>query len=125
MKDLGDWGEQIAAEHLEAQGFRILERNWHSAEGELDILAELDECLVFVEVKARRSNEFGTPEEAVDARKQRRLQKAAWRYLEAADRLQADWRIDVIAIEQSSDGSAARLDHYINAVDAAQNLNLK
>lgn len=123
MADLGAWGEQVAADHLQAQGFNILERNWHSAEGEIDILAEFEGALIFVEVKSRRSANYGAPEEAVDGRKQRRLQRTAWRYLETANQLQAEWRIDVIAIEQATDGSIARLDHYINAVDAAQNLN--
>lgn len=113
---LGPWGEQVAGRHLEAQGYRIVDRNWRHASGELDLVARDGDALVFVEVKARASGAFGSPEEAVTAEKQRRLQRAAWAYLEAHDVLEADWRIDVIAIERR-DGQVARLDHYVNAVE--------
>ena len=122
MHSLGKWGETIAADHLAASGFEILERNWQVPEGELDLIASQDGILVFVEVKTRRSTSYGAPEEAIDSRKKRRLQRAAWRYLQSLERLQADWRIDVIAIEQAEDGMVGRLDHYVNAVDAAEDL---
>ena len=113
---LGPWGEEVASRHLQAKGYRIVDRNWRAASGELDLVARDGDALVFVEVKARASGAFGSPEEAVTAGKQRRLQRAAWAYLEAHDALEADWRIDVIAIERRG-GRVVRLDHYVNAVE--------
>lgn len=122
MKPLGQWGEEVAADHLAASGIEVLERNWRSAEGEIDLIGSKDGSFIFVEVKTRKSTNFGPPEGAVDERKQRKIQRAAWRYLESIDELQADWRIDVIAIEQSSDGQIGRIEHYVNAVDASEDL---
>lgn len=115
---LGPWGEEVAGRHLEAKGYQTVDRNWRHASGELDLVARDGEALVFVEVKARASGTFGSPEEAVTPEKQRRLQRAAWAYLAAHDALEADWRIDVIAIERRR-GRVARLDHYVNAIDDA------
>ncbi|MFP3854749.1 MAG: YraN family protein [Anaerolineales bacterium] len=122
MKPLGQWGEEVAAGHLAATGVEVLERNWRTTEGEIDLIGIKDGSFVFVEVKTRKSTSFGPPEGAVDARKQRRIQRSAWRYLESINELQADWRIDVIAIEQSSDGQIGRIDHYVNAVEASEDL---
>ncbi|TME49550.1 MAG: YraN family protein, partial [Chloroflexi bacterium] len=70
---VGHAGEVAALRHLEGQGFRILARDWRTRLGQIDIVAEDGETLVLVEVKARRGTSFGLPEEAVDARKQRKL----------------------------------------------------
>src|SRR3989339_682645 len=66
---LGDLGEEIASNYLKKKGYKILERQYKSQYGEIDIIAEHKKTLVFVEVKARRSDDFGLPEEAVDERK--------------------------------------------------------
>jgi len=118
QQTVGDWGEARAADHLESMGYRILERNWRRAGGELDIIAESDGQLVFVEVKTRSSTDYGTPEESVTSRKQALLRRAAWTYLEQTDQLDASWRIDVVAIERTAAGKVGRLDHYPNAVGA-------
>ncbi|MDX1601075.1 MAG: YraN family protein [Anaerolineales bacterium] len=119
---LGAWGERQAERHLKQAGYRILDRNWRVAVGELDIIAEHESTLVFVEVKARSTDSYGLPEEALTARKRRRLQRAAWTYLEETDQLQADWRIDVIALVRESDGNVGRLEHYENALEAETDL---
>jgi putative endonuclease len=120
MSDLGHWGERLAAQYLQSRGYTIISRNWHAAEGEIDVIVERSGELVFVEVKTRRSRAYGPPEEAVHARKQARLRRTAWRYLEAHDLLDKAWRIDVIAIVQAADGAVARFDHYENAVEAVR-----
>lgn len=120
---LGAWGESIAADHLAAQGYQILTRNWHAREGEIDLVARQGDELVFIEVKTRLSSKFGSPEAAVGPRKQSRLRKAAWRYLQATEQTQVDWRIDVIAIERARDGSISRLEHYPHAVGAPEDAN--
>ncbi|GIG66350.1 YraN family protein [Phytomonospora endophytica] len=108
---LGRYGEEIAARHLSEDGLRVLDRNWRCGEGELDIVArDGPGTLVFCEVKTRRSLRHGTPIEAVDEEKSRRLRRLAARWLKAhptrADRL----RFDVIGIVVSRDGPL-RLSH--------------
>jgi putative endonuclease len=118
QQSVGSWGEDIAAKHLKSIGYRIVDRNWHRVGGELDIVAETEGQVVFVEVKTRSSSDYGSPEEAITARKQEHLRRAAWSYLEETEQLDANWRIDVIAIERTSGGAVGRLDHYPNAVGA-------
>jgi putative endonuclease len=122
QQSVGRWGESVAAKHMKTLGFRVVERNWRRQGGELDIIAEANGQWVFVEVKARTNAAFGAPEESVTARKQSLLRRAAWSYLEQHEIMDASWRIDVIAIERSPTGEVARLDHYVNAVEAAVDL---
>jgi len=72
-KRLGDFGERLAAHHLEAKGYRIVARNWRCARGEIDLVAQAGAELVFVEVKTRRGQAFGAPEQGVTPRKAQRL----------------------------------------------------
>jgi len=64
-KELGDRGEDIAAKYLQQQGYRIVQRNYRSRYGEVDIICAQQGILVFVEVKTRTSNAFGFPEESI------------------------------------------------------------
>ncbi|KJL31911.1 YraN family protein [Microbacterium azadirachtae] len=75
--ELGRAGEDRAAEHLTRLGYRILDRNWRCDEGELDIVAQREGVLAFVEVKTRRTLDFGHPFEAIDERKRKRLWRLA------------------------------------------------
>ncbi|MDQ4213263.1 YraN family protein [Microbacterium capsulatum] len=77
--DLGRAGEDRAAEHLTRLGYHLLDRNWRCELGELDIVAERDSTLAFVEVKTRRTLDYGHPFEAIDERKRQRL----WRLVHA------------------------------------------
>ncbi|MEJ2689334.1 MAG: YraN family protein [Deltaproteobacteria bacterium] len=79
--NLGLQGEEAAVRYLQARGYKILERNFRCRAGEVDIIAEEKGDLVFVEVKARSSNRFGDPAEAVTSRKQGQISKAALCYL--------------------------------------------
>lgn len=79
--ELGVWGEEKAASFLERKGYRIIERNFHSRFGEIDIVAQTGEYLVFAEVRLRKTSRFGAPEETVDYRKQEKLRKTAEYYL--------------------------------------------
>jgi putative endonuclease len=117
-RGLGAWGEETAARYLIDKGFAIIERNWHAAHGELDLVAQDGETLVFVEVKARRRHDYGWPEEAVTPTKQRRLRKTAWAYLQAHEIGDVDWRFDVVAIDRGPGGDVVRLEHYRNAIGA-------
>jgi len=121
-RELGMWGEEIAAEYLAAQGYDILERNVRTPEGELDIVAKLGEFIIFVEVKARGSRTFGSPEEALTVAKQRRLRRAAWAFLQEQDLVDSHWRIDVVAIDGSIAQGVRRLEHYEFAIGSEDDL---
>jgi putative endonuclease len=108
-REVGQGGEQRAAEYLKRQGYTIVERNWRTPFGELDIVARLGKELVFVEVRTLESRNLLFPEESVGAGKQRRLARLATAYVQHA-KFEGDWRIDVIAIDR--DG----LRHIENAV---------
>ena len=70
---LGQWGEKVAAHHLEAKGYEIVARNWRCREGEIDLVARAGAEYVFVEVKTRRGRSQGLPEEALTPRKSKKL----------------------------------------------------
>ncbi|HEX6417156.1 MAG TPA: YraN family protein [Acidimicrobiales bacterium] len=78
---LGARGEQLAADWYASRGYRVVARNWRCREGEIDLVVTRDGELVFCEVKARSSDRFGTPAEAVTPAKQRRLRVLAARFL--------------------------------------------
>ena len=80
-KEIGNKGEDFAAEYYRKLGFEIKKRNFHCRGGEIDIIAENEEYIIFVEVKSRSDNSFASPGEAVDQRKQKRLTLAAMKYL--------------------------------------------
>lgn len=112
---LGRYGEELAARHLLARGYEIVDRNWRCQAGELDLVARDGECLVFVEVRARRGQALGTPEESVTAAKQARLAALADAYVQDQN-WAGDYRIDMVAIAFDERGRLLRLDHYENAV---------
>jgi len=95
--DLGKEGEDLVAQFLADQGFRILDRNWRFGKDELDIVAETDTHLVFVEVKTRSNIIFGEPEEAVTRKKQRFLIRAANAYIEK-NNCTKEARFDIISV---------------------------
>ena len=95
---LGFRGEDLAARALERRGYAILARRYRTRHGEIDIIAEDRGTLVFVEVKARTNDEFGTAAEAVTASKQRRLLRMARLYLLATAAVNRPCRFDVVAI---------------------------
>jgi putative endonuclease len=98
---LGQHGEDLAAEYLVAQGYRILERNWRCNAGEIDILAVDGEALVVCEVKTRRTTLYGSPLEAVTGRKARRLRGLAARWLAEHEVKPRTVRFDVVGIVSS------------------------
>lgn len=111
VKDaLGAYGERVAAAHLVAQGMVVLERNWRCPAGEIDIVARDGDVLVFCEVKTRSSVAFGTPLEAVSARKAARLRRlaAAWMH-ERALRV-PEVRIDLVGVLRPRRG-ATQVEH--------------
>ncbi len=116
-KELGTHGERLAEEHLVGLGYRILDRNWRWRKGELDLVAERGQEIVFVEVKSRRSQTYGLPEESITRAKREKLIQAAYAYLGSANRQDVHWRIDVVAIDMDRDGEVVRLEHIVSAVE--------
>lgn len=115
-RETGILGEKLAKDYLKKRGYRIREANYRCPEGEIDIITEHKDYLVFVEVKARRSLEYGTPEESVTAVKRERLRAAAAHYQQAHDKLPQLWRIDVVAIELDRNNKPSRIELIENAV---------
>jgi len=113
----GQQGESLAARYLKKHGYRILENNYRTPMGEIDIIARDGDTLVFVEVKARRSGRYGPPQAAVTHRKQRRISMAALHYLKTTGRAQARARFDVVAI--SGSGKHPEIDIIKNAFELA------
>ncbi|WP_251388543.1 YraN family protein [Mediterraneibacter agrestimuris] len=101
QREIGSKYEHIAGRYLEQKGYRILEYNYHCRRGEIDLIAQDGEYLVFCEVKYRRGRMTGSPVEAVDVYKQRKLWKTAEYYLLRHRLYNVPCRFDVIGIEDS------------------------
>ena len=114
-KSLGKRGEDAAANFLKRQGFRILARGVDSRLGELDIIAVDGRTVVFVEVKTRTTHEAGSPAEAIDQFKQRRMTQAALGYLKTNRLLEYSARFDVVAITWPANARHPRIEHFKNA----------
>ena len=113
----GRKSEVRAARHLQACGYVILEKNYRTRHGEIDIIAEDNGVIVFVEVKARRTERFGNPKGAVTEDKQRKISMAALQYLKSTGQLATSARFDVVALH-ASDG-CERFEVVENAFDLA------
>ncbi len=115
-KQDGDWGEALAAEYLEARGCRIVEKEWRCRFGEIDLIAEKDGMLLFVEVKLRTNLQYGMPREYVTAKKQEKLRAAALLYL-SMHGLDVPTRFDVAEVYTDAHHSArsTRIEYIENA----------
>ena len=94
----GGYGEEIATTYLKKKKYKIIEKNYANRIGEIDLIAEDQNVLVFVEVKARETLEFGRPCEAVDKRKQQKLRNVAQLYLMQKHKIDCDCRFDVVEV---------------------------
>jgi putative endonuclease len=121
MSDLkqrvGRSGEDLAAEHLERHGYRILARNYRTRQAEIDIIARHRGVIVFVEVKARRDQGYGHPKWAVTPAKQRRISMAALTYLKKQRAMDARARFDVVTIQAMD--AEPRIEVFANAFELA------
>ena len=115
-KDMGNQGEQIAADYVRKHGYRILAAQFHSPMGEIDLVAEQADTLVFVEVKTRRPTYFGTPAQAVSRMKQRRIVQTAYWYLQQRQVADILCRFDVIEVYYQA-GSRVLVQHFENAFE--------
>jgi putative endonuclease len=111
--ELGRRGEDLAVDFLQLKGYQILERNWRNHRAEIDIIAMINEKLIFVEVKTRSTDFFGTPEGFVDAKKQDLIARAAGAYIRKVNH---DWliRYDIIGILLFPDDTY-QIEHFEDA----------
>ena len=114
-QQLGKSGEELAAELLKQNGYKIIARNYKTKLGEIDIVARDKDTICFIEVKLRSSDRFGTPQEAVILKKQRQISRASLLYLKDNDLLKQKARFDVVSIIYSK--SKPSLDLIKNAFD--------
>ena len=111
--DLGNKGEELAAQFLNLKGYEIVERNWRYGKAEIDIIAKQFEKLIFIEVKTRSNDYFSKPEESVNRRKRELLSRAAGAYILEQNH---DWliRYDIISIVLRTDGTYS-ISHHEDA----------
>ena len=110
----GQIGEEAASKFLTTLGYRIIERNYRKNYGEIDIIAIDGHVLVFIEVKTRKGNTYGLPEEAITPWKINHLIKSVKYYQLTHDKLGHDIRIDVVSISLTEDGKAEKIKLFKN-----------
>ncbi len=115
MDDIGIFGENVASKYLEDKGYKIKEINYRTFLGEIDIICEYKGNIIFVEVKTRRSDKFGCPEEAVNFIKQQKIIKNALCYLSKYHLWEKNCCFDVILISISKHKDVKSIKHIRNA----------
>jgi len=118
--EVGRWGEEIAAAYLERNGYSIVDRNFYTPDGEIDLIAHLEDneerILIFVEVKTRTNDKYGYPEEAFTRKKWDHMLKAINRYLLDQPDYRDGWQIDVIAVQRLIEDQPPKIEHFDNVV---------
>lgn len=115
-KKIGQWGEDIAREYLHLNEYHIIQQNWRCRSGEIDIIAQLEDTIIFVEVRTRKSkSQFGLASESVDYRKQKKVRETAQVYLHLNGKHDHMVRFDVIAVLLNEEAEVEKLDHICNA----------
>ncbi len=99
MNNIGQFGEDVASQYLIRKGYHILEQNLKVPFGEIDIIAEKNNCICFVEVKSRKSKKYGLPEEAITSHKKKKIIKVAQFYIKKKKISNRIFRFDVISIQ--------------------------
>jgi len=110
---IGKFGEEIAAKYLRNKGYKILARNYYTNDGEIDLVCQKNNVIIFVEVKTRTNRNFGWPEEAVTEEKLENIALAAEKYLEEY-KIKAEWQIDIISIMIDKKNKVLQIGHLEN-----------
>ena len=113
---LGRLGEELAGRFLREQGYQILTTNYRCPQGEVDIVARDGEEVVFVEVRTRRSQGFGTPQESLTRPKMRRLVATCQDYLQGYGGADTNWRIDLVSVRLDQGNRLKDIDHLRHAI---------
>lgn len=116
QREIGWVGEQFACDYLKSQGKEIITRNYHSRYGEIDIIASDDKYILFIEVKTRAANSYGTPAEAVSKGKTQKIIKTAFDYI-SKNPTKLQPRFDVMEIVTAKTGmfEDVKINHIENA----------
>jgi putative endonuclease len=122
-QEVGKLGEEAARKFLKKRGYRIRETGFRCRHGEIDIIAQKKDYLVFVEVRTKTNLEFGTPEESITQSKKERLIASALTYTSTQQNIPSLWRIDVVAIELDDKGKTSRIEHIENAIEQVSHFN--
>jgi putative endonuclease len=112
---IGKMGEEFAGKYLEKYGYKIIERNYRTKYAEIDLIARKGREMVFVEVRTKRGENFGTPEETINKKKLRKIWGNVRAYV-AWKRWKGSSRVDAICIVLKLDGEIDRLNHYQNII---------
>ena len=116
-QEIGKLGERVARKFLKKRGYHIRETNFRCREGEIDIIAQQKDYLVFIEVRTKSNSDFGTPEESTTRLKKEKLVTSALTYIDAHQNLPPLWRIDVVAVEVDGKGKTKRIELIENAIE--------
>jgi len=119
-KELGTKGEQLAVKFLKREGYKIIQRNYRCKLGEIDIIAERDRTLAFVEVKTRQTDAFGLPQDSVTPTKKNQISRAALSYIKENKLIGRSCRFDVIAVTFSGESRKPRIEHIKNAFELSR-----
>jgi putative endonuclease len=122
-QEAGKLGEEAAQKFLKKRGYRIRETGFRCRHGEIDIVAQKKDYLVFVEVRTKSNLDFGTPEESITQTKKERLIASALTYTTTHENLPPLWRIDVVAIELDEKGKTRRMELIENAIEQVSHFN--
>lgn len=114
-KKLGDKGENLALKKLRSKGYRILDRNFRTPEGEIDIIAQKNKTLIFIEVKTRSTDKFGLAEEAITPQKIKKIIKAGQKYHSLHPKLPELMRVDAVVIKKT--------DHQKETLEIIENIS--
>lgn len=115
IQERGKWGEEEATRYLKEKGYRILKRNQRTPYGEIDIIADKEKTLIIIEVKARSSDKFGNPEEAVTRKKQDRIRQSCLWWIQQNKYSYNEIRFDVIGILRKGDNWEIK--HWISGFE--------
>jgi len=116
-KELAKLGEKIARDYLSEKGIEIIANNFRTGFGEIDLIGKSGERYIFFEVKARQSDRFGYPEEAVNSTKLKHIEKVAWDFFELNNIDEVDWQIDVIAVFRNIHDNKIEIKWIENVLD--------
>ena len=119
-KKLGAKGENIAARFLKRKGYRIVQRNYTCKLGEIDIIAQHDSTLIFVEVRSKQTEKFGPPQYSVNSAKQRQISRAALYYIKENKITGQTCRFDVVAVTFLPDSRKPEVEHIQNAFELSR-----
>ncbi len=122
-QEVGKLGEKAARKFLKKRGYRIREVGFRCPRGEIDIIAQQKDYLVFVEVRTKSNLDFGTPEESITQAKKKKLVALALTYTNTHQNLPSLWRIDVVAIELDDKGKLKRIELIENAIEQVSPFN--